>query len=63
MLISTFALLTIQIEDISSNKILGSGERGEICTKGPSVTKGYLNNPEATRELFDDEGWLHTGNS
>ncbi|WP_345803540.1 class I adenylate-forming enzyme family protein [Mesorhizobium sp. YIM 152430] len=29
--------------------------------KGPGVTKGYYNKPDATAEAFDKEGWLHTG--
>jgi len=39
---------------------LAEGEEGEICLKGPSVTPGYFENPEATREAFRD-GWLRTG--
>lgn len=34
---------------------------GEILAKGPNVTKGYLNRPDADRDAFDDEGWFHTG--
>lgn len=33
----------------------------EILAKGPNITQGYLNRPEATAEAFDDEGWFHTG--
>jgi len=36
-------------------------EDGEILAKGPNVTQGYLNRPEATNDAFDDEGWFHTG--
>jgi long-chain acyl-CoA synthetase len=36
-------------------------EDGEILAKGPNITQGYLNRPEATADAFDDEGWFHTG--
>jgi len=36
------------------------GEVGELLIKGPGVTKGYLNLPDATKKTIQD-GWLHTG--
>ena len=36
-------------------------EDGEILTRGPVNTSGYHKNPEASAELIDDEGWVHTG--
>jgi len=37
------------------------GEIGELCTRGYSVMLGYWNNPKATAESIDAEGWMHTG--
>ncbi|KAF2729248.1 4-coumarate-CoA ligase, variant, partial [Polyplosphaeria fusca] len=40
---------------------VGVGEPGEILVKGPNVCLGYWRNEQATREAFDKEGFLRTG--
>ena len=52
----------INVKIIDDNgKELGRNEEGEICVKGENVFKGYYNNPPATAEAFDSEGWFKTG--
>lgn len=49
----------IRIVDDASRE-LGEREEGRLEFRGPSATRGYINNPEATAELFDGD-WLDSG--
>jgi HIP---CoA ligase len=40
---------------------IATGEQDELLVRGEFVMLGYLDDPEATAEAIDDEGWLHTG--
>ncbi len=50
-----------RIVDPDSGTDLGPDDIGELWVQGPQVMKGYLNNPQATEESLDAEGWLRTG--
>ncbi len=43
-----------------ANRLVATGQTGELCVRSPSVMAGYWNNAEATRTTLID-GWLHTG--
>jgi acyl-CoA synthetase (AMP-forming)/AMP-acid ligase II len=49
------------VVDPASGEALGRGEQGEIWVRGPLNMQGYLNNPDATAQTIDADGWLHTG--
>ena len=42
-------------------RVVPIGAQGEILTRGYSVMKGYWGDPERTRDVIDDAGWMHTG--
>lgn len=51
----------ISVRDPVANVPIGPGSVGEICARGYGVMLGYNDNPAATAEAIDTEGWLHTG--
>jgi long-chain acyl-CoA synthetase len=48
------------IQDDNGN-VLGVGEVGELCVKGPQVMKGYWQRDDETAKVITPDGWLHTG--
>ncbi len=54
-----------QICDVETGKAVPNGTEGEICVHGPTLMKGYLNNPKETKHMLrmhdDGKVWLHTG--
>lgn len=53
--------LEIKIIDPKTQAILKRGESGELCTRGYSVMLKYWNSPEATRQVIDEQRWMHSG--
>ena len=53
--------IEIKITNPDTGKECPAGEIGEVCCRGYNVMKGYYNNPKATEEAIDKDGWLHSG--
>lgn len=56
-----FPATVIEIRSLEDpHRLMPTGERGEVCARGPQVMKGYWNKPEETAKVFVD-GALRTG--
>ncbi len=51
----------VRIAAVGTNDALPTGEEGELLIRGDIVMLGYLDDPAATAEAIDADGWLHTG--
>ncbi|XIG80023.1 4-coumarate--CoA ligase family protein [Streptomyces sp. SGAir0957] len=58
-LIASTEMRLISLDDPA--KDAAPGEPGEVLIRGPQVMKGYLGRPQATADMIDGDGWLHTG--
>ena len=51
----------VSVRSTDTNEVLSLGEVGELCARSYAMMSGYNDNPEATKNTIDNEGWLHTG--
>ena len=56
-----YEFVDVKVLDPETNQEVPAGVQGEMCCKGFNVMKGYYKNPEATAEVIDSNGYLHSG--
>jgi len=57
----TFEFTEVKVLDPETHEECPQGTPGEMCSRGYNVMKGYYNNPKATAEAIDKNGFLHSG--
>ncbi|MCP4120107.1 MAG: AMP-binding protein [Desulfobacteraceae bacterium] len=53
--------IEVKVIDTETGETVAPGVQGEVCCRGYNVMKGYYNNPQATEDAIDKDGWLHSG--
>ena len=56
-----FEFVEVAVIDPVTGEICPDGVQGEMCCRGYNVMKGYYKNPEATAQVIDKNGFLHSG--
>lgn len=56
-----YEFVDVKVLDPETGKEVPAGTQGEMCCKGFNIMKGYYNNPKATAEVIDANGYLHSG--
>lgn len=51
----------VKVVNPATLETLGANETGEFWVRGPNVSSGYWNNPDATQAVFTEDGWFRTG--
>lgn len=52
--------IEVKVIDPHTGKRCAPAQPGELCCRGYNVMKGYYNMPEQTKEVIDEDGWLHS---
>lgn len=58
---SAYEFTEVAVINPITGEICPDGVQGEMCSRGYNVMKGYYNNPEATAQVIDSNGFLHSG--
>jgi len=58
---SNYEFTEVAVIDPLTGEICPDGVQGEMCCRGYNVMKGYYKNPQATSEVIDKNGYLHSG--
>ncbi len=58
---SNYEFVEVAVIDPVTGEVCSDGVQGEMCCRGYNVMNGYYKNPEATAQVIDKNGFLHSG--